>query len=69
MMGSAMGKVETHKGQIATLMRDGVEVEECGETMAFDRSNAELLPNVKMNTGANYRIVQLVQKGFVQLQP
>jgi intracellular sulfur oxidation DsrE/DsrF family protein len=51
-------------------MQDGVEVEECGETMAFDRwSNAELLPNVKVNTGANYRIVQFVQEGFVQLQP
>ena len=31
--------------------------------------NAALLPGVKVNTGANFRIVQLVQEGFVQLQP
>ena len=27
------------------------------------------LPGVKVNSGANFRIVQLVQEGFVQLQP
>jgi intracellular sulfur oxidation DsrE/DsrF family protein len=37
-------------------LRDGVEIEECGETMASHRwSTAELLPDV--------------QEGFVQLQP
>jgi intracellular sulfur oxidation DsrE/DsrF family protein len=52
------------------LVRDGMQVEECGETMALRRwSNAELLPNVKVITGANYRIIQLVQDGYVQLQP
>jgi intracellular sulfur oxidation DsrE/DsrF family protein len=59
-----------YKAQIATLIQEGVEVEECGDTMASNRwYNAELLPNVKVNTGANFRIVQLVQEGFVQLQP
>jgi uncharacterized protein len=59
-----------YKDQIAALMRDGVEIEECGETMALRRwSNAELLHNVKVNTGANFRIIQLVQEGYVQLQP
>jgi intracellular sulfur oxidation DsrE/DsrF family protein len=59
-----------YKEQIAALMREGVEVEECGETMRLRGwSNADLLPNVKVNSGANYRIVQLVQEGFVQLQP
>jgi intracellular sulfur oxidation DsrE/DsrF family protein len=59
-----------YKEQIAALMREGVEVEECGETMRLRGwSNADLMPNVKVNSGANYRIVQLVQEGFVQLQP
>jgi intracellular sulfur oxidation DsrE/DsrF family protein len=59
-----------YKQQIAALMRDGVEVEECGETMAANKwSNADLLPDIKVITGANYRIIQLVQEGFVQLQP
>jgi uncharacterized protein len=59
-----------YKDQITALMRDGVEIEECGETMVDNHwYNADLLPGVKVNTGANYRIVQLVQEGFVQLQP
>lgn len=59
-----------YKDQIAELMREGVDIEECGETMATNHwTNAELLSGVKVNTGANFRIVQLVQEGFVQLQP
>jgi len=59
-----------YKQQIAALMREGVEVEECGHTMAVRGwSNAELLADVKVNTGANLRILQLVQEGFAQLQP
>jgi intracellular sulfur oxidation DsrE/DsrF family protein len=59
-----------YKQQIAALVREGVEIEECGHTMAvLGWSNAELLPDVKVNTGANFRILQLVQEGFVQLQP
>lgn len=59
-----------YKEQIAALVREGVEVEECAETMRLRGwSNADLLPNVKVNTGANFRIVQLVQEGFVELQP
>ena len=59
-----------YKQQIAALMREGVEIEECGYTMAVRGwSNAELLPDVKVNTGAAFRIVQLVQEGFVQLEP
>ena len=59
-----------YKPQLANLMREGVEIEECGYTMAVRGwSNAELLPDVKVNTGAAFRIVQLVQEGFVQLEP
>jgi intracellular sulfur oxidation DsrE/DsrF family protein len=59
-----------YKEQIAALMREGVQIEECAETMKLRGwSNADLLPNVKVVTGANYRIIQLVQDGYVQLQP
>jgi uncharacterized protein len=59
-----------YKDQIAALMRDGVEIEECGETMQDNHwYNSDLLPRVKVNSGANFRITQLVQQGFVQLQP
>lgn len=59
-----------YKEQIAALMREGVQIEECAETMVLRRwSNADLLPNVKVVSGANYRILQLVQDGYVQLQP
>ncbi|MEJ0018851.1 MAG: DsrE family protein [Acetobacteraceae bacterium] len=59
-----------YKDQIAALMRAGVEVEECGQTMrANGWRNADLLPGIKVNSGANFRIVELVQQGYVQLQP
>lgn len=32
-------------------------------------AGADLLPDVLVNSGANSRIVQLVQDGFVQIQP
>ena len=59
-----------YKEQIAALMAAGVEIEECAETMRANRwGNADLLPGVKVNTGANMRLIQLMQDGFVQLQP
>ena len=59
-----------YKAQIASLIQQGVQVEECAETMRLKGwGNADLLPDVKVNSGANFRIVQLVQAGFVQLQP
>jgi intracellular sulfur oxidation DsrE/DsrF family protein len=59
-----------YKDQIAALQRDGVEVEECGETMARNHwTNAQLMSGVKVNSGANFRILQLVQLGYIQLQP
>lgn len=55
---------------IAALQAVGIRFEECGQT-ARDNGwvNADLLPNVAVNSGANFRIVQLVQQGFVQIQP
>lgn len=59
-----------YKEQILALMAAGVSIEECGQTMRDMRwTNADLIPGAKVNAGANFRIVELVQKGFVQLQP
>jgi intracellular sulfur oxidation DsrE/DsrF family protein len=59
-----------YKDQIAELQREGIQFEECAQT-ARDNGwhNADLLPRVKVNTGANFRIIRLVQDGFVQFQP
>lgn len=59
-----------YKQLIAQLQKAGVRFEECGQTArANGWINADLLPDVAVNSGAEPRIVQLVQDGFVQLQP
>ena len=58
------------KALIAELQQVGVEFEECGQTAkANNWTNADFLPGVKVNSGANLRLVELVQSGFIQLQP
>lgn len=55
---------------IAELQKAGVRFEECGFTARVHHwGNVDLLPGVKVNSGANFRIVQLAQEGFVVLQP
>lgn len=64
------GKGNPYKEVIADLQKAGVSVEECGQTARNNNwTNADFLPNVKVNAGANLRITQLVQEGYVQLQP
>ena len=59
-----------YKTQITALISAGVEIEECGQTMHdMHWTNADLIPGAKVNSGANFRIVQLVQDGYVQIQP
>lgn len=59
-----------YKEEIAALQTAGVQFEECGQTARNNGwVNSNLLADVKVNTGANLRLVQLVQDGFVQLQP
>lgn len=59
-----------YKETIAALQAAGVAFEECGQTARVNGwVNADFLPGVKVDAGANFRIVQLVQDGFVQLQP
>lgn len=59
-----------YKAEIQALMAAGVAFEECGQTMRdMGWVNAELIPGIRVNAGANFRIVELVQDGYVQIQP
>jgi hypothetical protein len=49
-------------------MNRGVLIELCGATAKVHHwVNAELLPDVKVNTDAMARTTQLVQEGFVKI--
>ncbi len=57
-----------YKMAIANLLARGIEVEECGMTMMREGwSNSQLLQGVKVNTGANLRVIELSQQNFVVL--
>lgn len=59
-----------YKDLLAELMKQGVQIEECAVSMkAHHWSNEDLLPGVKVNGGAVARLIQLVQQGYVQIQP
>lgn len=56
--------------QIAALHAGGARFEVCGQTARDNKwVNADFLPGIAVNSGANFRIIQLVQDGFVQIQP
>jgi uncharacterized protein len=58
------------KDQIKALQDEGVQFELCVNTARGNGwGNANLLPGVKVNGGAMLRIVQLVQDGYIQVQP
>ncbi len=55
---------------IADLIKNGVQIEECAVTMQGNGwGNENLLPNVKVDSGAIGRIVQLEQNGYIMIQP
>lgn len=57
-----------YKGLVADLIGRGVGVELCGATAkAHGWVNADLLPDIKVNTDAMARTAQLVQLGFVKI--
>ena len=59
-----------YRGMIQDLIKQGVQIEECAVTMKSNMwVNENLLPGVKVNSGALGRIVQLVQEGYVMIQP
>lgn len=70
---NANRKVSTgnpYKEIIFSLLREGVAIEECAVSMENNGwTNDDLLPGVKVNSGAILRITQLVQQGYIQIQP
>jgi intracellular sulfur oxidation DsrE/DsrF family protein len=59
-----------YKGLILQLQQEGVQIEECVNSMKNNHwVNADLLPGVKVNGGAVARLIQLEQQGFIQIQP
>jgi intracellular sulfur oxidation DsrE/DsrF family protein len=70
---NAYRKVTTgnpYKELIAGLLASGVVIEECAVSMKNNHwGNEDLLPGIKVNSGAVSRLIQLVQKGFVQIEP
>ena len=70
---NAYRKVSTgnpYKDLIARLLGSGVQIEECAVSMKNHQwGNEDLLPGIKVNSGAVSRLIQLVQKGFVQIEP
>ena len=59
-----------YKKLIMTLMDQGIQIEACAVSMRNNGwSNEDLLPGVKANAGAIGRLIQLVQEGYVQIQP
>ena len=59
-----------YRGILAKLLEKGVQLEECAVTMkANNWSNKDLLPGVKVNTGAVIRLIQLNQEGYSEIHP
>ena len=57
-----------YKELVADLQQRGVRIELCGATAkAHHWGNADLLPDIKVNTDAMARTTQLVQEGFVKI--
>jgi intracellular sulfur oxidation DsrE/DsrF family protein len=57
-----------YKELVTDLMKRGVRIELCGATAKIHNwGNADLLPDVKVNTDAMARTTQLVQEGFVKI--
>jgi intracellular sulfur oxidation DsrE/DsrF family protein len=54
----------------AELIKQGVQIEECAVSMEHHHwLNNDLLPGVKVHSGAIGRLIQLVQEGYVQIHP
>ena len=42
----------------------------CAETMRLNGwRNADVLPGVKVNSGANFRLIELIQQGYIEIHP
>ena len=57
-----------YKGLLADLIERGVKIELCSATArVHNYGNVDLLPDIKINTDAMARTIQLVQEGFVKI--
>ena len=57
-----------YKKLVTDLMKRGVQIELCGATAAVHKwGNADLLPDVQVNTDAMARLSQLAQEGFIEM--
>ncbi len=57
-----------YKELVTDLMKRGVHIELCGATAKVHNwGNADLLPDIKVNTDAMARTTQLVQEGFMKI--
>ncbi len=57
-----------YKDLVGNLIKRGVKIELCGATAkAHHWGNADLLPEILVNTDAMARTAQLVQQGFVKI--
>ncbi|WP_027582268.1 DsrE family protein [Bradyrhizobium sp. Ai1a-2] len=57
-----------YKELVADLQKRGVQIELCGATArAHNWGNADLLPDIRVNTDAMARLTQLVQAGYVKI--
>jgi len=59
-----------YKHLIAKLMKNGIDIEECAVSMKGHHwTNADLLPGVRVTTGAVIRLIQLSQEGYTEIDP
>jgi len=59
-----------YKNLVAELIKQGVQIEVCAVSMEHHHwLNDDLLPGVKVHSGAVGRLIQLVQEGYVQIHP
>ncbi len=59
-----------YKAIVASLLAKGIQLEACAVTMKGNGwGNADLLPGVKVDTGAVIRLVQLQQQGYAEIHP
>jgi len=57
-----------YKQLVTDLMKRGLHIELCGATAKVHNwGNADLLPDIKVNTDAMARTTQLVREGFVKI--
>lgn len=57
-----------YKGMVRDLIVRGVRIELCGATAkAHGWGNSDLLPDIKVNTDAMARTIQLVQQGYIKI--